>query len=309
MPKQPLQTLVRRLHKLVRPPEGGPTDGELVLLRKADTIRKTQSLGSWLYGVAFRIAHRARAESGRRSGYERQARESAPSDPGMEAAWRELCAVLDVEVHGLGEKYRPPIVLCYLEGLTRDQAARQLGWSLRTLERRLEQGRERLRARLARRGITLTAALLATGLSSQTGLATLPASFVEQLIQAASSLTAGEAGALAGLSPKAIVFAEAALQGAVPAPLKVMAGILLVVTVVAGGAGVLAHQMLAAKPLAANEAQEPSQQLASRDEQRMSQTDRRTLTSTETHCRRAPSPGWAPSVSATLIFMGIWQRT
>src|SRR5713101_7654266 len=212
MPKQTLQTLVRHLHKLVHPPEGGPADGELlerfvkrkdsvafaalverhgpmvrgvcrrllaqesdvddafqatflVLLRKADTIRKTPSLGSWLYGVAFRIAHRARAESGRRSGYEKKGRKSAPSDPGMEAAWRELCAVLDVEVHGLGEKYRAPIVLCYLEGQTRDQAARQLGWSLRTLDRRLEQGRERLRVRLARRSITLSAALFATGLS------------------------------------------------------------------------------------------------------------------------------------------------
>ena len=121
MPRQSLQTLVQHLHKLVRPPEGGPADGELlarfvrckdpvafaalierhglmvrgvcrrllrqesdvddafqatflVLLRKAYTIRKTQSLGSWLYGVAFRIAHRARSESDRRSGYEKQAR-------------------------------------------------------------------------------------------------------------------------------------------------------------------------------------------------------------------------------------------
>src|SRR6266849_2694017 len=188
MPKQRLQTLARRLHKLVGPPAGGTADGELlarfvarqdsaafatlverhgpmvrgvcrrllqqesdvddtfqatflVLLRKADTIRKTQSLGSWLYGVAFRIARRARTESGRRSGYEQQARKSARSDAGMEAAWRELCATLDVEVHGLVERYRAPIVLCYMEGKTRDQAARQLGWSLRTLERRLEQGR------------------------------------------------------------------------------------------------------------------------------------------------------------------------
>jgi hypothetical protein len=101
----------------------------------------------------------------------------------MQAAWRELCTTLDVEVHGLPEKYRAPIVLCYLEGQTRDQAARQLGWSLRNLERRLEQGRERLRARLARRGITLTAALLAAGLSPQTGLSTLPALLVEQMFR------------------------------------------------------------------------------------------------------------------------------
>jgi WD40 repeat protein len=122
---------------------------------------------------------------------------------------------------------------------------------LRNLERRLEQGRERLRARLARRGITLTAALLATGLSPQTGLAALPASLVEQIVQAASSLAAGKVSAFAGFSPKAIIFAEAALKGAVPVQLKAMAGVFLVAAVVAGGAGALAHQMLAAKPQAA----------------------------------------------------------
>jgi WD40 repeat protein len=175
----------------------------------------------------------------------------------MEVAWRELCTALDFEVHGLSEKYRAPIVLCYLEGQTRDQAAQQLGWSLRNLERRLEQGRERLRARLARRGITLTAALLATELSPPTGLAALPASLVEQVVLAASRLAAGEAGAFAGISPKAIVFAEASLKGMVPAQLKVMAGVFLVTAVVAGGAGALARQMLAAKPQAARGVKDP----------------------------------------------------
>jgi WD40 repeat protein len=173
----------------------------------------------------------------------------------MEAAWRELCAVLDAEVHGLAEKFRAPIVLCYLEGQTRDQAARQLGESLRTLDRRLEQGRERLRARLARRGITLSAALLATGLSQQAGLCAVPAAVVEQTLQAACGLASGQTAA--AISPKAIVLAETVLKGAVPIKLKVLAGVFLVAAVAVGGAGALARQMLAAKPQAASEAKGP----------------------------------------------------
>src|SRR5262249_1393062 len=71
---------------------------------------------------------------------------------------REICAVLDEALHGLPARFQEPLVLCYLQGLTRDQAAGQLGWSLRTLERRLAQGRERLRKVLTQRGGTLSAA-------------------------------------------------------------------------------------------------------------------------------------------------------
>src|SRR5262249_38546570 len=74
----------------------------------------------------------------------------------------------------LAERYRAPLVLCYFESRTRDEAARQLGWSLRTLERRLEQGRKLLRARLLRRGMTLSAALFAAALG-QSAKATVPA--------------------------------------------------------------------------------------------------------------------------------------
>src|SRR2546430_702295 len=82
-------------------------------------------------------------------------------------AARDLCTVLDDELRSLPEKYRAPLLLCYLEGRTADRAARQLGWSLRTLERRLAQGRERLRARLTRRGLTLSGVLLAAALSEE----------------------------------------------------------------------------------------------------------------------------------------------
>src|SRR6266446_3574000 len=133
----------------------------LLLVRKAATIRKADSVASWLYGVAYRVARGMRNGVARRQAMERKAVQRAPDDPGMLAAWREVCVLLDEELQRLPEKYRAPLLLCYLEGLTRDEAARQLGWSLRTACRRLTKARELLRARLARRGLTLSAGLLA----------------------------------------------------------------------------------------------------------------------------------------------------
>ena len=125
----------------------------LVLLHKACTIRRRPSLASWLYGVAFRTALKAKSQATQRQAHEQRAIGTSPAEPWREAAWREICTVLDEEVQGLSERYRAPLVLCYLEGRTRDEAAHQLGWSLRTLQRRLERGREILRTRLIRRGL------------------------------------------------------------------------------------------------------------------------------------------------------------
>src|SRR5262249_30053195 len=87
----------------------------LVLARKADAIRQGESLGSWLYGVAYRTALRARAEAARRRALAWEADDMPPSDPAAEAAWRELRPLLDAELQRLPEKYRAPVVLCYLE--------------------------------------------------------------------------------------------------------------------------------------------------------------------------------------------------
>src|SRR5207249_7381623 len=76
------------------------------------------------------------------------------TDPCAEVAWREVRRVLDGELEALPDRLRVPLVLCYLEALTRDEAAARLGWSLRTLERRLGQARATLLARLRRRGVT-----------------------------------------------------------------------------------------------------------------------------------------------------------
>jgi RNA polymerase sigma factor (sigma-70 family) len=132
----------------------------LVFLRDAQSVRRGQAVGAWLYGVAHRVALRARAARRRRGEVEAGATGREP-DPPPDLSWREACAVLHEELDRLPEKYRLPLMLCYLEGLSRDEAAGQLGLSLNAIRNRLEQGRSRLRARLSRRGITLSAGLLA----------------------------------------------------------------------------------------------------------------------------------------------------
>src|SRR5579884_879234 len=124
----------------------------LVLARHAAAIRNRTSAGSWLHGVALRLCRKARAA-------ERPADLPPPAPcpgPADEASRREVCRILDDELQRLPERYRLPLVLCYLEGLARDEAAARLGWTTGQLKGLLERGRERLRGRLVRRGLTLT---------------------------------------------------------------------------------------------------------------------------------------------------------
>jgi RNA polymerase sigma factor (sigma-70 family) len=145
----------------------------LILARKADGIGRAGALGGWLHAVAFRVACRLRARRTRREAAEHPLTDSpAPSEP----TWREARAALDEELQRLPEKWRTPLVLCYLEGKTRDEAARQLGWSVGTLRGRLARGRALLRTRLARRGlyasVSLAAALAPDGTASALSVAT-----------------------------------------------------------------------------------------------------------------------------------------
>src|SRR5205823_6083292 len=109
--------------------------------------------------------------------------EAAPAAPDL--GWREACAALHQELDRLPDQYRLPLVLCYLRGLSRDEAARQLGWTMQSLKGRLERGRLLLRDRLVRRGITLSAGLLAALEDSTTARpASAGATVPPRLIQA-----------------------------------------------------------------------------------------------------------------------------
>jgi RNA polymerase sigma factor (sigma-70 family) len=137
----------------------------LVLARAAGSIRTRASIGCWLHGVAFRIAHGIRRQRDRRRTREVPLADvPAPACPD-DVSWREVRAVLDEELSRLPEDLRAPLVLCYLQGLTRDEAARKLGWATGRLKFRLERARAALRQRLQRRGVTLSAPLLAVLLS------------------------------------------------------------------------------------------------------------------------------------------------
>src|SRR5262249_32769410 len=95
----------------------------LVLLQKAGSVRRAESLGCWLYGVAWNVAAKARS---RRGDHESMPERAGRLDPVEEAIYRDVVAVLDVEIGHLPEKYRTPLVLCGLGERSCEQAAREL---------------------------------------------------------------------------------------------------------------------------------------------------------------------------------------
>src|SRR5262245_3409996 len=125
----------------------------LVLARKARSIRKPESIGSWLYGVAVRLARRARAEAARRREAEwRGAEAMAERIHRYQAEALDLHIELHEEIERLPEKYRNPIILCYFQGHSHEQVSQRLGWPVGTVHNRLHRAREQLRMRLSRRG-------------------------------------------------------------------------------------------------------------------------------------------------------------
>jgi RNA polymerase sigma factor (sigma-70 family) len=123
----------------------------LVLVRKAGAIAQPELLANWLYGVAYRVALKARANAARRSEHERRAPVKAWVEPIVEATGRELRSALNAELHHLPEQYRAPLVLCYFKGKTNAEAARLLGWPTGSISGRLARARDLLRKRLVRR--------------------------------------------------------------------------------------------------------------------------------------------------------------
>src|SRR5262245_8799354 len=138
----------------------------LVLAKKAASIRRREAVGSWLYGVAYRIAARIREQDLRRRTAEARAVRPTEEGPDLDSAWRELQTVLDDALHRLPEKYRAPVLLCYLEGLTHEEAAARIGCPVGTVRSRLARGRQRLRDGLARRGLTMSATAFAAALAA-----------------------------------------------------------------------------------------------------------------------------------------------
>jgi RNA polymerase sigma factor (sigma-70 family) len=220
----------------------------LVLVRKAGSLRAPGSLAPWLYGVAYRTALKAKAELVRRRvREERLADRVAPPAPD-DLMWRDVRLVLDEEVNRLPHRYRAPLVLCYFEGRTNEQAARLLGCPPGTVFSRLAEARRRLRRRLGRRGLALSAGVLAAVLSGSTAPAAVPAPAVVVTSQAARAFAAGPVAAAGTTPARAAALAEGVLRAMVLTKLKVLVAALVAIGVVGLAVGVLGRHALAEGP-------------------------------------------------------------
>jgi RNA polymerase sigma factor (sigma-70 family) len=218
----------------------------LVFARKAGSIGKRAAVGSWLYKVAYRVALRVRAKEARGGAREEPADDLPARETADEVLWRDLRPVLDEEIERLPEKYRAPFVLCYLQGHTNEEAAEQLGCPKGTILSRLARGRQRLRSRLARRGLALSAAGVATALS-QNAAASVPAALMSSTVQAAIPFAAGKAAAGLVSAPVAAL-TEGVLQAMFLTKLKVGTAALLALAVLGTGAGLFGRRVLAERP-------------------------------------------------------------
>jgi RNA polymerase sigma factor (sigma-70 family) len=216
----------------------------LLLARKAESIRKRQSVGSWLHGVAHHLALQARTREARRKAHERRAASMREATTAAGAAWRELQEVLDQALAEVPEKYRAVLVLCCLGGQTQEQAARQLGCPLGTVGSRLARGRALLRARLARRGLALSAAALATALAANGAPAALPAGLAKAALQAGVRFAAGD-GAAGLVSAGAATLAERGLKTMFAGKAKAVTALVLAAGLLIGGAGTLTQEAVA----------------------------------------------------------------
>lgn len=239
----------RRLLANVQDAEDAFQAAFVVLVRKAGSICKRESVGSWLYQVAYRIALRARAHRARITARERQV-DASPVDPHEDTAsveGRDLRSLLDQELNQLPEKYRTPVVLCYLEGKSYQEVAQQLGCPKGTVATRLTRARELLHGRLSRRGLGVTVGLLVTGLSEEAASASVPIALVASTVQGATLLSVGGPVVGSGVSAQVATLAEGLLHAMFLTKMKFAMAILLALGVVGAGAGVVVHQSLLAK--------------------------------------------------------------
>jgi RNA polymerase sigma factor (sigma-70 family) len=220
----------------------------VVLARKAASVAGHPSTGAWLHTVAFRVAQRARARRASRTARERPLVEplAASPNPADEAALRDLRRVIDEEVGRLPKKYRAPFVLFHLEGRNLAEVAVELGCPIGTVQTWLARARQRLRARLSRRGVSVAPALIA-------GLALHTAWSAE-----AAAARAASGAAAATVSDEAAVLADAVLKSFALSRVKVAAVALLLATA-AGVAGLAAASLPREQPPA------PPVQAARRD--------------------------------------------
>jgi RNA polymerase sigma factor (sigma-70 family) len=236
--------ICRRILQQVHDAEDAFQATFLLLARKAATIRSQDSLASWLGRVACRVALSAREKVARQQSSERQVTSMPPSDAGPDHGWEEVCKVLDEELHRLPTKYHAPLLLCYLQGKTYEEATQELRSPLGTLKKRLGRARELLRQRLVRRGISLSSAALAALLTEKTAPAAVTSSLFQATVREAVQFAAGQAP----VSASVLNLVEGAQNAMRITKIKLLAAIIVMVSVLGGGGGALIYQAVAARP-------------------------------------------------------------
>ena len=201
----------------------------LVLARNAASIRKGQALGSWLYGVAYKTALKARANAARRRSHEAQAPSRSASSRGDDLSWREVQAVLHEELNRLPEEYRAALVLCFLECRTLDEAAKQLGCGKGALRGKLKRARQLLQSRLARRGLGPMALVAAWAVTSPA-----PANLVASTAKAAATVAAGGAATLV-VSARVAALTEGVVKAMFASKVKIAAAMFFLVGALSAG--------------------------------------------------------------------------
>lgn len=220
----------------------------LVLVRRAHSIRNRDSVASWLYGVALRVAACSRASASRRRRHERKAARGPLSDDGEFAGQGDdLAPSLHEEVGRLPEKYRAAVILCYWQGLTHEQAAARLRWPVGTVRSRLSWARQRLRIRLTRRGLAPSVVLPCAAISASTPTVAAPAALVERTIQSALQLALGQTPP-GVVSASAWALTEGVIRTMMIAKWKIAAFAVLTAGLTTAGAGGLAQQEPAPDP-------------------------------------------------------------
>lgn len=215
----------------------------LVLVRKARSVGQPDLLGNWLFGVAYRTCMKVKAMSARRRAKERQAarpvgREEAPEP--------ELLTMLDQELNRLPAKYRAPLVLCELQGLSRKDAARHLGIPEGTLSSRLATGRKTLAKQLSRCGFDLPAGALALALTHGATSACVPPRLLALTVQGAAHMATGKVLAAGVVSAQVMALTQGVLKTMLLSKLKLLGPVVLLLSVSAAVG--LSYRTAAAQP-------------------------------------------------------------
>ncbi|HLJ97566.1 MAG TPA: sigma-70 family RNA polymerase sigma factor, partial [Gemmataceae bacterium] len=250
----------------------------LVLARNSASIRKRAALAPWLHGVAYRIAMKAKRSAARRRTHETRRGVLTPRlvpNP----TWDDVQVVLDEEIERLPERFRTAFVLCILEGKSRPEAAAELGIKEGTVSSRLSRARQRLQQQLGRRGIELSALLAALSVAENASRA-VPAALVRTTLRWGLLVAAG--GTAVEMIPTHVaILATGVTKAMFLTKAKIATAMLLTLTLMAGGVGVLTHQVRAGKPVAPQEIKSPGNAAPQLATQRESATPRATAASKE----------------------------